>query len=216
MRKYTEKLLAALIILIGLPFIPIILFLDFIFTGQFPVILQERALSLDKKPIKILKIRTIINSIEFKRQENISRNIFFHKEYKNHIPGFCRWLRKSGVDEILQLLNVLKGEMSLAGPRPLLIRELKLMKEEYPDLYKRREKINSTPGITGYWQIYGDRDLGIGNLIESEEYYERNKSFKLDIRIILRTIIVMITATHSDAIIKRKDLKKLRYRLTFN
>ena len=209
MKKQTEILISVLIILIGLPFIVIILVLDFILTGQFPLIVQKRMISLDRKTINILKIRTIVNSSKFKIKENNSCNILIHNEYKEHIPAFCKWLRKSGLDEIMQLFNVLSGEMSLIGPRPLLARELKLMKEEFPELYNRRTKINSGPGITGYWQVYGNRDLGIKNVIEYDEYYEKNKSQWLDAKIAIKTFIVMITATHSDSIIRKKDKMKI-------
>ena len=115
--------------------------------------------------------------------------IFRNEEYANCVPAFCKWLRKSGLDEILQIFNVLKGEMSLVGPRPLLLREFNLMKKENPDLYKRREKINSLPGITGYWQIYGERERGAKNLVELDEFYDRNKSLLLDLKIILKTFL---------------------------
>ncbi len=205
LKKSVEIFLSIVIILIGLPFIVIILTLDFIFTGQFPLILQERKISLDRKAIKILKIRTIIDSNTFRIKEKNSNEILIHSEYANHIPSFCRWLRKSGIDEAIQLLNVLTGEMSLVGPRPLLARELKIMEQEFPGLYKRRKKINSLPGITGYWQVYGNRNLGISNLIEMDEYYEKNKSFLLYMQISLKTFWVMISATHSDSIISKED-----------
>jgi len=158
-------------------------------------------ISLDQKVLTILKIRTIVDSAKFREKEKKSDEILMHCEYKDHIPAFCKWLRKSGVDEIMQLFNVITGRMSLVGPRPLLVRELELMKKEVPELYEKRKVLNSLPGITGYWQIYGNRNMGINNLIEFDEFYEINKSFLLDLKITLKTFIVMITASHSDAII---------------
>jgi sugar transferase EpsL len=175
--------------------------IDFIITKQFPVIMQERSVTLKGKPVRILKIRTITDSKDLRDKVKNSRGILFHGNLKNSVPLFCRWLRKSGIDEVLQLLNVIKGEMALVGPRPLLLSELKILKREYHSLYRRREKINSLPGITGYWQVNGKREKGIDNLIELDEYYEKNRSLFLNMKIVAKTIIVMLTAAHSDAII---------------
>ena len=206
--KGIDKILSVLFLVVGSPFILIILTLDFIFTLQFPLIVQTRAVSLNSKKIKIVKIRTIIDSKDFRIDQKKSKGILYHESYRRHVPAFCVWLRKSGLDEILQLINVIKGEMSLIGPRPLLLDELKLMKEKNSYLYYSREELNSIPGITGYWQVFGDREKGIENLVEWDEYYERNKSFLLNFRIMLKTISVVFFAAHSDSIIRNKKAGK--------
>ncbi len=163
MERSTDIIISLLVIIIGLPFIFAVLVIDFIIiTGtsigsgnrhhfkNSPLFLQSRAVSLNKKEIKIYKIKTIIDSVQVKQKPVVSSQILNHEEHR------------------------------------------------------RRETINALPGITGYWQIAGDREKGINNLIELDEYYEKNKSFLLDTKIIISTITVMITAAHSDAVIRKQ------------
>ena len=94
--------------------------------------------------------------------------------------------------------------MTLVGPRPLTDADLCLMRCEDSSAYKRRSRINSKPGITGYWQVYGNREKGAEDLMDKDEYYEKNKSFALDMKIMIKTLIIMITASHSDSIVGEK------------
>ena len=75
------------------------------------------------------------------------------------------------------------------------------MKKYEPEFYCRRIKIKSLPGITGCWQVYGERSKGSKNLIELDDRFERQKSFRLDLKIILKSILVVLTASHSGSII---------------
>lgn len=100
--------------------------------------------------------------------------------------------------------------MSLIGPRPLLEKDLLLMKKTEPEFYFRRTKLLSMPGLTGCWQIYGNRTKGSENLIELDEYYENQKSFLFDAKIFLNSIFIVMTASHSGSIIyNRKENKKI-------
>ena len=195
-----EKSIAFVILVMLSPFILIILEFVFLITGESPVFIQKRGLILEGKFVDIYKIRTIKTSYKITNERSSSK-IFYKEEYSKNVSPFCAFLRKTGLDEILQLINVLKGEMSILGPRPLMISDLELMKETEIDLYERRKQILSKPGITGYWQIFGIREKGVLDLIELEEFYEKNKSFKMDGYLILKTIIIMLTANHSDSIV---------------
>ena len=97
-----------------------------------------------------------------------------------------RVLRKTSLDELPQLINVLKGEMSIVGPRPIVKDELK----EYKHL--KGDFLSVKPGITGYWQICGRSDVGYPERVDLELYYIYNQALLLDIKIILKTIIVVI------------------------
>jgi len=200
--KKALDIIAALILLfLSLPLIIILLLIIPSITGQFPVIIQERKSSLSGRKIRMIKIRTIKGTVPMLESVNSSGGILFRHDLKKYVPPFCRWLRKSGLDEITQLINVLKGEMSLVGPRPLTIADLEIMKKYEPEIYRRREALKSKPGITGYWQIFGDRNKGLENLVILDEYYEKNKSLLLDLKLLLSTIVLVMTAKHSDSII---------------
>ena len=97
-----------------------------------------------------------------------------------------RWLRRYSLDELPQLLNVLKGEMSIVGPRP----EMPFLVEQYEPWQRRR--LDALPGMTGLWQILGRKDLPLRDNIEYDFYYIRNQSLLLDIAIFLRTLPIVI------------------------
>jgi len=98
------------------------------------------------------------------------------------ITEIGKWLRRYSLDELPQFWNVLKGEMSLVGPRP----EMPFIVAQYTDWQKIR--LQAKPGITGIWQILGRKDLPLEENIEYDLYYIFHQSFFLDLAIILRTI----------------------------
>ena len=129
-----------------------------------------------------------------------NQHVFLKPQNRNNISNFGKWLRKTGLDEIPQIYNVLKGDMSFVGPRPFMISDLKLLKKNDWEYYKLRESFNSKPGITGLWQIFCNRDKGAKNLIALEKIYEDMKSIKYDLKILVHTVPVFLTANNSDAI----------------
>ena len=181
----------------------------YITTRQKPVLRQERFIVLNKKRIKIYKIRTIKDGIRFRELEESSREIFEKKEYEEFITPFCSWLRRSGIDELPQLINVINGDMTLVGPRPLIRKDLEMLRGKEKGIYERRKEIKSKPGITGCWQIWGERNKGSNNLIYFDELYEKNKSILLDMKVLKETFFVVLAAKHSDSVVavcsSRKD-----------
>jgi lipopolysaccharide/colanic/teichoic acid biosynthesis glycosyltransferase len=93
-----------------------------------------------------------------------------------------RILRAMGLDELPQLFNVLRREMSLVGPRPCTPREFRCYKPW------QQERVNAAPGLTGYWQVNGKNKTTFSEMVEMDIYYARNMSFWLDVRIILKTV----------------------------
>jgi len=96
------------------------------------------------------------------------------------------WLRSTGLDELPQLVNVLRGEMSMVGPRPCIPYE----SENY--LPWQRERFDTLPGLTGLWQVCGKNKTTFNEMINLDIAYARNKSLRLDIKIILKTIPALI------------------------
>jgi len=99
------------------------------------------------------------------------------------LTRFGRWLREKSLDEFPQFFNVLVGQMSLVGPRPLYERQAELWDQ------KQRHRLDVKPGITGYAQAFGRGDLTIEEKIEFDLYYVENLGFLLDLKIILKTIV---------------------------
>jgi exopolysaccharide biosynthesis polyprenyl glycosylphosphotransferase len=129
-----------------------------------------------------LKIFQRMNRPDLVEEYRISRKV------KNdpRITAFGKFLRVTSLDELPQLFNVLKGDMSLVGPRPILPDEL--------EFYRNRGALlhSVKPGITGLWQVSGRDDLPFAKRVELELYYAQNWSFWLDIRIILKTIPALL------------------------
>jgi len=91
-------------------------------------------------------------------------------------------------------------EIYSPGPRPLSMSDLEMLKNNYPQHYRVRNLISVKPGITGMWQVFGNRNEGIENLIDLDIYYNEQTSLLVDLRILLRTILLVFRGKHSDAI----------------
>jgi len=94
-----------------------------------------------------------------------------------------RWLRRTSLDELPQLINVIKGEMSLVGPRP----EMPFIVDQYSRWHRQRLEV--IPGITGLWQLSADRRYLIHENIQYDLYYIRNRNFFMDAAILLHTVV---------------------------
>jgi lipopolysaccharide/colanic/teichoic acid biosynthesis glycosyltransferase len=99
-----------------------------------------------------------------------------------------RWLRRTSLDEIPQVFNILAGDMSWVGPRPPVPSEV----EQYNEWHRRRLEI--TPGLTGLWQVSGRSDLSFDDMVKLDLYYAENWSLAFDIKIILMTIPAVLKA----------------------
>ncbi|PIQ08330.1 MAG: hypothetical protein COW71_12405 [Ignavibacteriales bacterium CG18_big_fil_WC_8_21_14_2_50_31_20] len=199
-KRIFDILFSLLLLPLLLPAIIVFGIILTIINKQSPFFIQKRGITLDKYLFKIIKLRTIKDANLNEKFNNIHKDIFLKPFYKEKTSKFGRWLRKTGLDEIPQIFNVLKGDMSLVGPRPLMISDLKLFKKNDYEFYKFRESLNSKPGITGLWQIFCNRNEGAKNLIAFEKIYDEMKSFKYDLKILAYTIPIVLTANNTDAI----------------
>jgi lipopolysaccharide/colanic/teichoic acid biosynthesis glycosyltransferase len=141
-----------------------------------PVFFRHDRVGKDGKIFKMYKFRTMCSNVE-----PYAVNPLDHDDLRITRLGW--YLRRMSLDELPQLINVLKGEMSLVGPRP----EMPFIVAEYNEIHK--ERLKAVPGITGLWQLSGDRSKAIHENMDYDLYYIRNMSFFLDIAILIETFI---------------------------
>jgi putative colanic acid biosysnthesis UDP-glucose lipid carrier transferase len=149
-----------------------------------PIIFTQDRVGLDSKVFKLHKFRSMhIDSNQYERSPDSSED--------PRITKLGKWIRKFSLDEIPQFYNVLKGEMSLVGPRP----EMPFIVEQYSNFEKQRLSVK--PGITGLWQISPGRKHDITDNLEYDLYYIENQSISLDIVLLALTgVFVLKTFTH--------------------
>jgi len=118
----------------------------------------------------------------------------YKPENDPRVSEFGKFIRKHSIDEIPQLINVITGDMSIVGPRPYLLEELKDQQKRFPGTEKYvKEMLTVKPGISGFWQVSGRSDVNFDKRIEMDAYYARKKSIFLDLLILLKTPWAMIS-----------------------
>lgn len=154
------------------------------------------------KPFKIFKFRSMVQNAhillradpKFKKlYEQYKRNSYKLKE-DPRVTKVGRFIRKHSIDEVPQLINILKGEMSLVGPRPYYFDELKNQQKKYPKTKELAKKVLKVkPGITGAWQVSGRSEVNFDKRIQMDAGYAERRSIWFDILILLKTPWVMIS-----------------------
>ncbi|MFR6021566.1 MAG: sugar transferase [Clostridia bacterium] len=159
-----------------------------------PMFYEHLRYGKDGKKFRIYKFRSMCIDADKRLKEYLEQNEEARKEFEeNHklkddprITKLGKFIRKTSIDELPQFVNVLKGDMSLIGPRPIVDGEI----EKYGE---NKEKFLSVkPGLTGYWAANGRSDITYEERMKMELYYVDNISFKLDIQIFFKTIISVI------------------------
>lgn len=152
------------------------------------VFFSQTRIGKNGKEFKMYKFRSMCVDAEIKLKELLKYNevegAMFKIKEDPRITKVGKFIRKTSIDELPQLWNVLIGDMSLVGPRPPLEREV----EEYTNYDKQRLMV--TPGCTGLWQVSGRNDIGFSKMVELDIQYIRTLSISNDIKIILKTIII--------------------------
>ncbi len=157
-----------------------------------PVIFRQTRLGYAGKPFEILKFRTMVTDAEkqlfegLKSQDESDGGPHFKMAKDPRITRVGAFLRKWSLDELLQFVNVLRGDMSLVGPRPPLPREVQLY--DTSALVRLRGK----PGITGLWQVSGRKDLHFDEMVNLDRQYLDNWSLGMDLGILRRTVSVVL------------------------
>lgn len=158
-----------------------------------PVFFKQQRYGKNGELFYIYKFRSmVVNADEKLKQNKVLYQKYIKNNYKleqNEDPRITkvgRFLRKTSLDELPQFINVLKGDMSLVGPRPIVEEELK----EYKD--KGNDFLSVKPGMTGYWQVSGRSNVGYPERVDLELYYVYNQSLLFDFKILLQTIKIVI------------------------
>jgi len=158
-----------------------------------PAIFKQTRIGRDARPFTVFKFRTMREGAEQEqealRNSNEAQGALFKIKQDPRCTELGRFLRRSSLDELPQLYNVLRGEMSIVGPRPQLPNEV----EQYQEWHKKR--LQTWPGMTGLWQVSGRSDLAFDDMVLLDIYYVENWSLLLDLRIALKTIPTAILGT---------------------
>ena len=177
-------------------------------TSNGPVFVEKSNIHMKRmgkngEVFRIYKFRSMIVKADIlERTDPKYREVYLEKRtggtYKsfndNRVTKLGKIIRKFSIDEMPQLFNVLKGEMSIVGPRPYLPDELKEQQKKFPGTEKFVKEVHTVkPGITGYWQVSGRSEVKFDKRIEMDAYYARKKSIMFDILILLKTPWAMLS-----------------------
>ena len=178
-KRIGDRIVAALLLFLFSPLLGAIALWILIDGGRPAILAQERA-GKDGRTFRMLKYRTMVqNALELAPQ--LTEDPFGVVENDPRITRVGRFLRRSGLDELPQLWNVLRGQMSLVGPRPDLVEQA----AHYTEHDRRRLSVE--PGITGWSQVNGREAIGWPERIEQDIWYIDHWSLWLDVKILVRT-----------------------------
>lgn len=195
---FIKRFMDILFSIIGLIFLlPIALIVKIIYMCNkdfHPIFFKQKRIGKNGKLFNFYKFRSMVPNADEVLFKLLEEDKEAAKEYKinkklEHDPRITKIgkiLRKTSIDELPQLINVLKGDMSLIGNRPYLPREKEDMGKYYNEILKTK------PGLTGYWQVSGRSDTTFEERLKLEKYYSNNSSLKLDIKIFFKTFKVVL------------------------
>lgn len=154
-----------------------------------PIIFAQRRVGLNGKEFKMYKLRSMVANAEDLKEKLVEQNEMSGPMFKikddPRITKIGKFIRKTSIDELPQLINVLKGDMSLVGPRPSLPNEVK----EFEPWMLRRLEVK--PGLTCYWQVMGRNNIDFENWMKLDIKYVNERNFILDIKLIFKTFFVL-------------------------
>ena len=196
-RNAGKRGLEALLVLLSLPVVlplTLILALPMLFRGENPFYCQRRV-GLGGRTFVMWKLRSMVADADEHLARYLRENPEAREEWARHqklrndprITPYGRFLRKTSLDELPQLWNVLKGDMALIGPRPMMPHQRAL--------YHGLAYYAMRPGVSGYWQVSDRNDAEFVGRVYYDEKYDREMSFATDVSLILRTLRVMLRGT---------------------
>lgn len=186
--KRVLDLLCSLVAVILLSPVFIIISIAVKTTSKGPVIFVHKRVGKNGKPIGVYKFRSMVhNAEELMQNFTPEQKAEFQMNFKLHndprITKVGNFLRKTSLDELPQILNILKGDLSLVGPRPIVEKETEFY-GNYKDML-----LSVKPGLTGFWAANGRSDISYTRRRAMEIYYVKNRSLFLDVKILFMTVI---------------------------
>ncbi|WP_349405603.1 sugar transferase [Clostridium perfringens] len=156
-----------------------------------PIVFGHTRVGKDGKEMKVYKFRSMVKNAQevfnnFTQEQKDEFNKNFKLENDPRITKVGKFLRKTSLDELPQLWNIIKGDMSVVGPRPIVKKEI----IKYGDSFKKVFSVK--PGLTGYWQANGRSDTTYEERVAMDLYYVDNRSLSLDFKIIIQTLVSVI------------------------
>ena len=187
--KRSLDIIASLVGLILLSPIILIVAILIKLESKGPIVFSQKRIGLNKREFKMYKFRSMVQNAEelkekLQKQNEMSGPMFKMKN-DPRVTKVGIFIRRTSIDELPQLINVLKGDMSLVGPRPSLPKEVEKFE---PWMLKRLEV---KPGLTCYWQVSGRNNIDFEDWMKLDIKYVEDRSFLLDIKLIFKTVFVL-------------------------
>jgi len=183
-KRVFDTVVGVLIVVVGLP-VWLVIAGAIKLSSRGPVLYADSRAGLGERPFRMLKFRTMVDGADRRKGELESANeaggALFKIRDDPRVTPVGRFLRRLSLDEVPNVLNVLRGEMSLVGPRPLPLRDFDRLEPWH------RKRYNVLPGMTGLWQVAGRSDLTFDDLVRLDFYYLENWSIWLDVTILFKT-----------------------------
>ncbi len=191
LKRFFDLMISGLALLLLLPLIGLIALLIKL-DSKGPIIFKQKRVGKGGKSFFMYKFRSMVADAETNRQlldeQNESGGYLFKIKNDPRITRIGKLIRKASVDELPSLVNVLLGEMSLVGPRPLPYADMQNELEDPRFKFWSEKRADVAPGITGLWQTSGRSNLGFEDMIKLDMFYIENWSLLLDVKILLKSI----------------------------
>ncbi|UYZ01683.1 sugar transferase [Peribacillus frigoritolerans] len=189
MKRLIDIIGSLLGLILLLPIFLIVAILIKIEDPKGPVFFKQVRVGKDETEFQMFKFRSMVTDAEERLKDLLTLNevsgAMFKMKNDPRITKIGKFIRKTSIDELPQFWNVLKGDMSLVGPRPPLKREV----EEYSSYDKQRLLV--TPGCTGLWQVTARNNVGFEEMVELDIQYIQKRTIYFDIKIVLKTVVVL-------------------------
>lgn len=190
LKRFIDIVGAIVGIIVLSPILIIVAILIKIEDSKGSIFFSQKRVGQNGKEFKMYKFRSMVHNAEELKENLLKQNErsgpMFKMKNDPRVTKVGKFIRKTSLDELPQLINVLKGEMSLVGPRPSLPKEVEQFK---PWMLKR---LSVKPGLTCYWQVYGRNNIGFEDWMNLDIKYVEERSLIIDIKLIFKTVFVLL------------------------